>query len=45
VEGIVDSAGSYGLFSLLDHHQDAYSTKVCGTGFPDWTVADTDDKW
>ena len=36
----VDTAGKkYGIYSLIDHHQDAYSTAVCGTGFPSWTVA------
>eukprot|EP00928_Gymnodinium_smaydae_P041261 TRINITY_DN27933_c0_g6_i1.p1 TRINITY_DN27933_c0_g6~~TRINITY_DN27933_c0_g6_i1.p1 ORF type:complete len:546 (-),score=52.37 TRINITY_DN27933_c0_g6_i1:255-1823(-) len=46
VADIVSEAGqNYGIFSVLDHHQDAYSTAVCGTGFPSWTVADTEDKF
>lgn len=45
VEGIVNKSAEYGIYTLLDHHQDAFSTKVCGTGFPSWTVANTDDKW
>lgn len=45
VNEIVEEAGrQHGIFSLLDHHQDAYSTAVCGTGFPSWTVADTKDR-
>jgi len=45
VADIVAEAGQrYGIYSLLDHHQDAYSTAVCGTGFPSWTVADTGDR-
>lgn len=28
----------YGIYTLLDMHQDAYSHKLCGEGFPAWAV-------
>ena len=37
------SAGKYGIYSLLDMHQDALSDKFCGEGIPDWAV-DTGSK-
>lgn len=38
LEDLVNAAGRYGIYSLLDMHQDAFSEKFCGTGFPDWAV-------
>ena len=31
-------AGQYGIYSLLDCHQDVLSEKFCGEGVPDWAV-------
>ena len=31
-------AGSYGIYTLLDMHQDVLSGKFCGEGAPDWAV-------
>ncbi|MGH2975586.1 MAG: cellulase family glycosylhydrolase, partial [Solirubrobacterales bacterium] len=31
---------SHGIFSLLDFHQDLYSERYGGEGFPDWAVLD-----
>lgn len=31
-------AKNYGITILLDAHQDLYSRKFCGEGFPDWLV-------
>ncbi len=36
MENIVNSAGSHGIFSLIDMHQDAWNAKFCGNGVPDW---------
>ena len=41
ITGIVDKAGSkYGIYTLIDFHQDAWNAKLCGNGAPDWTVKD-----
>lgn len=31
-------AAKYDISILLDAHQDLYSRKFCGEGFPDWLV-------
>ena len=31
-------AAGYGIFALLDMHQDTFSAKYCGEGVPDWAV-------
>jgi len=31
--------GGYGIYSLLDMHQDAVAGLFCGEGFPDWAAA------
>ena len=37
---IINKAGSeYGIYSLLDGHQDAWSQKFCGAGVPDYVAA------
>ena len=33
-----DSAAKYGIYTLLDAHQDDLSQKFCGEGIPDWAV-------
>ncbi|KAL5463688.1 hypothetical protein EMCRGX_G032612 [Ephydatia muelleri] len=35
---LVNKAGQYGIYSLLDMHQDCLSEKFCGEGVPDWAV-------
>ncbi len=35
---IVRMADRYGISILLDSHQDLFSKKFCGEGFPDWAV-------
>lgn len=37
-EALVNKAGQYGIYSLLDMHQDCLSEKFCGEGIPDWAV-------
>ncbi len=31
-------AGTYGIYTILDMHQDILSEKFCGEGIPDWAV-------
>ena len=31
-------ASKYGIYTLLDAHQDVLSEKFCGEGIPDWAV-------
>ncbi|XP_065883588.1 endoglycoceramidase-like isoform X2 [Dysidea avara] len=38
MKDLVDMAGQYGIYSLLDCHQDVLSEKFCGEGVPDWAV-------
>lgn len=35
---IVQSCDKYGISVILDSHQDLFSKKFCGEGFPDWAV-------
>jgi len=36
---IVKGAGRYGIYTLLDMHQDGISEKYCGEGIPHWALA------
>ena len=38
IQGIVSKAASFGIYTLLDMHQDVMSAKFCVEGFPDWAV-------
>ena len=38
MQGIVQKAAKYGIYILLDMHQDVMSRKFCVEGFPDWAV-------
>lgn len=40
MKAIVDLAGSYGIYSLVEFHQDIASEKFCGDGIPAWLVPD-----
>lgn len=42
IKHIVDTAAKYGIYTLLDMHQDVLSPKFCVEGMPDWIV-DTQD--
>ena len=44
LEGLC-SAGSYGIYTLLDMHQDVLSDKFCGEGIPDWAVDTGSELW
>lgn len=39
---IVDMASSYGIYTLLDFHQDDLSEKFCGEGLPNWATKTLD---
>jgi endoglycosylceramidase len=36
LKGIVREAAQYNVTVLVDAHQDLYSKKFCGEGFPEW---------
>ena len=38
IESTVQTLGSHGIYSIIDFHQDAYSTAFGGEGAPDWAV-------
>lgn len=38
VAKIVEMLAAAGIYSILDAHQDLYSPRFCGNGFPDWAV-------
>jgi endoglycosylceramidase len=38
LEQIVTEAEEYGIYTLLDMHQDDFSEKFCGEGVPDWAA-------
>ena len=38
MKAIVDLAGSYGIYSLVEFHQDLFSEKFCGDGVPAWAL-------
>ena len=39
VSDIIEKAGSkYGIYTLVEFHQDAWNAKFCGNGAPDWTI-------
>lgn len=40
--GITNAAAKYGIYSLLDMHQDVLSEKFCGEGVPDFAAISTD---
>jgi endoglycosylceramidase len=37
-KNLINAAGKYGIYTLLDMHQDLLSDKFCGEGIPDWAV-------
>ncbi|KAL4454600.1 hypothetical protein ABPG74_021805 [Tetrahymena malaccensis] len=42
---IVDTAGKYGIYTLLDMHQDLFSQKFCGDGIPMWLIPEEEYKY
>lgn len=40
VKRIITSASNYGIYTLMDMHQDLLSEKFCGEGFPSWVIDD-----
>jgi len=38
IKKIVDMSAAKGITPLLNMHQDVYSRKFCGEGFPDWAM-------
>ena len=38
VAKIVDMLAAAGIYTILDAHQDLFSPRFCGNGFPDWAV-------
>jgi endoglycosylceramidase len=40
---IVTKAGSYGIYTVIEFHQDAWNAMYCGNGAPDW-VSKVSDK-
>ena len=38
IAAIVEKSAEYGIYALLDMHQDAYAEKFCVDGFPNWMV-------
>lgn len=46
VNAIVERAGrAYGIYSLLDMHQDDLNEKYCGEGVPDWAAVSEPDNF
>ena len=39
---IVRKASAYGIYTLLDFHQDDFSPSLCGNGLPNWAVEKRD---
>ncbi|CUE72090.1 cellulase-like protein, putative [Bodo saltans] len=40
---LVTKAEGFGIYSLLDMHQDVMSSKFCGEGFPPWAAVPAND--
>jgi endoglycosylceramidase len=40
IEQTVQTLGNHGIYSIIDFHQDAYSTEFGGEGAPAWAVQD-----
>lgn len=38
VKMVTKAGAQYGIYTLLDMHQDVFSGKFCGEGVPDWAV-------
>jgi endoglycosylceramidase len=39
LKALVDKLGTYGIYTMLDAHQDVVSRSTCGEGFPDYYAA------
>jgi endoglycosylceramidase len=40
---LLDAAAARGLWTIVDFHQDVYSERYCGDGFPLWTTSTGDE--
>lgn len=38
MEELINEAGSYGIYTLIDFHQDLIAEKFCGDGVPTWLI-------
>ena len=38
MRALIDRLGQYGIYSIVDAHQDLFSRRFCGEGAPDWVV-------
>eukprot|EP00005_Dracoamoeba_jomungandri_P000139 CAMPEP_0174253230 /NCGR_PEP_ID=MMETSP0439-20130205/2606_1 /TAXON_ID=0 /ORGANISM="Stereomyxa ramosa, Strain Chinc5" /LENGTH=525 /DNA_ID=CAMNT_0015334145 /DNA_START=19 /DNA_END=1596 /DNA_ORIENTATION=- len=43
IRDIISHLASYGIYTIVDFHQDVYSRQFCGEGFPDWATLTDDD--
>lgn len=37
-DALLDAAWQRRMYTIIDFHQDIYSERLCGDGFPDWTI-------
>lgn len=37
----MQKCNKFGIYVLLDSHQDLFNRQFCGEGFPDWTIERT----
>jgi endoglycosylceramidase len=35
---VVQKCNKFGIFVILDAHQDLFNRQFCGEGFPDWAI-------
>ena len=38
MEKLINKAGEYGIYTLIDFHQDLIAEKFCGDGIPTWLM-------
>ena len=38
MRSLIDRLGEYGIYSIVDAHQDLLTRRFCGEGVPDWIV-------
>ena len=39
IDEIVKLSAKYGIYTLLDMHQDVFAPKTCGEGLPNWIAS------
>jgi endoglycosylceramidase len=40
VNSLITRLGEYGIYTLVDAHQDVFARKICGEGMPDFYLPD-----